>query len=88
MHLPKAIQWREGDATAALHRVMDALIPYYETHATRDKSDTHQFLAIVQTWALLSEALPERFSTSYTWRFGWGNRAFWYCDVIKKGLSR
>ena len=83
--LPKAIRWRE--ANSALHRVVDALIPYYETHAARDKSDTHQFAAIVQTFALLSESLPERFETSRPWQFGWSNRAFWQCRVIEEELA-
>jgi hypothetical protein len=84
--LPKNITWREAAAEAALHRVLDALIPYYEAYADREKSNTHQFAAIVQTFALLSEALPDRFETSWSWRFGWSNRAFWQCRVIKEGL--
>lgn len=86
-HLAKKIGWRERDAEMALHRVLDALIPYYEKHVESAKLDTHQFSAIVQTFALLSEALPERFSTSYTWRFGWSNREIWQCDVIKEVLG-
>ncbi|MCZ6634936.1 MAG: hypothetical protein O7G87_16165 [bacterium] len=85
--LAKAIQWREAEANSALHRVVDALIPYYVECAARDKSDTHQFAAVVQTFALLSQALPERFTTSRPWRFGWGNRAFWRCRVIKEELD-
>jgi hypothetical protein len=85
--LVKAIGWREGDAEAALHRVVDALVPYYEAHSERDRLDTHQFAAIVQTFALLSEALPERFETSRSWRFGWSNRTFWQCRVIEEGLA-
>jgi len=85
--LAKKIPWRKADADSALHRVVDALIPYYEEHAARDKSDTHQFASVVQTFALLSEALPERFTTSRPWRFGWGNRAFWRCRVIEEELA-
>ncbi len=85
--LPKAIGWREADANAALHRTADALIPYYTAHAERDKLDTHQFAATVQTFALLSEALPQRFTTSHPWRFGWSNKAFWQCCVIKEALT-
>jgi len=83
----KAIEWREADTRSALHRVADAVIPYYETHAERDKADTHQFTALVQTLALLSEALPERFTTSRPWRFGWDNKAFWRCRAIEKELA-
>ena len=85
--LPRAIQWREAEADAALHRVVDALAPYYEAHAARDRSDTHPFAAVVQTFALLSEALPGRFTTSQPWRFGWGNKAFWRCRVIEETLA-
>ena len=85
--LPKATGWRETEANAALHRVTDALIPYYKAHAERDKQDTHQFAATVQTYALLYEALPRRFATSHPWRFGWSNKAFWQCRVIKKTLA-
>ena len=52
----------------------------------RDKLDTHQFAATVQTFGLLSEALPQRFTTSHPWRFGWSNKAFWQCRVIKEIL--
>lgn len=84
--LAKEIGWREGDAKVALNRVVDALIPYYEKYSKRDRLDTHQFAAIVQTFALLSEALPDRFKTSWSWRFGWSNRAFWQCRVIEEVL--
>ena len=85
--LPKATGWRETEANAALHRVTDALIPYYKAHAERDKQDTHQFAATVQTYALLYEALPQRFTTSHPWRFGWSNKAFWQCRVIEEALA-
>lgn len=49
--------------------------------------DTHQFAATVQTYALLYEALPQRFTTSHPWRFGWSNRAFWQCRVIEDSLN-
>ena len=83
----KALDWREADTRSALHRVADAVIPYYETHAERDKADTHQFTAIVQTLALLSEALPERFTASQPWRCGWDDKAFWRCRVIEEELA-
>ena len=86
-HLVKKIGWREKDAKDALHRVLDALSSYYEKNVESAKLDTHQFSAIVQTFALLSEALPERFATSYAWKFGWSNRAIWQCDVIKETLA-
>ena len=85
--LPKATGWREADANAALHRIADALVPHYSAHAERHKLDTHQFTAIVQTLALLSEALPERFATSRPWRFGWDNKAFWHCRAIEEALA-
>jgi len=85
--LSAATQWREADVQTALHRVTDALIPYYEANAENAKSDTHQFTAIVQTIALLSEALQERFTTSRPWRFGWDNAVFWRCSVVADELS-
>ena len=85
--LPKDIGWREDDSEAALHRVLDATIPYYETNSERIRQNTHQFSAAVQTLALLSEALGERFDTSYPWRFGWSNQAIWQCNVIRETLE-
>ena len=84
--LTKSIGWREVDVDVALNRVADALIPYYQANAERDKSDTHQFTAIVQTLSLLSDALPDRFPTSRPWRFGWSNQNFWKCSVIATEL--
>lgn len=85
--LPKDIGWREDDSEAALHRVLNATIPYYETNSERIRQNTHQFSAAVQTLALLSEALGERFDTSYPWRFGWSNQAIWQCNVIRETLE-
>ena len=67
---------------------MDALIPYYQRSVNGYKEDTHQLLAIVQTWALLSQALPERFSTLHPWWFGWKESRFWQAKVIKDELVR
>lgn len=83
---PREIGWREPDVDTALNRVADALIPYYQANAGRDKSDTHQFTAIAQTIALLSQALPHRFPTSRPWQFGWSNKDFWKCSVIANEL--
>ena len=86
--LAEKIGWRVSAAKNALHRVMDALIPYYQRHVNSYKGDSHQLLAMVQTWALLSRALPERFITSHVWQFGWNESRFWQSKVIKDQLGR
>ncbi|MEE2754059.1 MAG: hypothetical protein VX910_08765 [Candidatus Latescibacterota bacterium] len=85
--LTSLIGWRESDVDVALNRVADALIPYIQAYADLDKLDTHQFTAIVQTLALLSDTLPDRFPTSKPWRFGWCNKEFWQCPVIANELG-
>lgn len=86
--LAPMIGWRESDANAAMDRTWNALMPYHETNADRDRSsDVHQYAAAVQTIALLSEALPDRFQTSYSWSFSWDKRENWECRVIGEELS-
>ncbi len=68
-------------------RTLEAVIPYHETNALRDRSDVHQYTAVIQTIALLSEALPDRFETSHAWGFSWDKKANWQCRVIADALS-
>lgn len=85
--LPEAISYREGDAEGVLNRTLDVLIPFYETEANRIREHIHPFAAMVQSLALLYEALPDRFATSRPWRFSWANRAIWRCEAIAEVLS-
>ena len=85
--LPRAVYWREADADTALHRVTDGLIPYYREDGEGRKAETHGFAALVQSFALLSEALPHRFTTSRPWRFSWEKREIWRCQVIAEELA-
>lgn len=86
LRLPEKTDHRQADAAAALTKTADTVIAQFEAGDV-DRSDTHKFAAPVQTLALLSQALPDRFTASHTWRFAWENREFWYSQTIANELA-
>jgi hypothetical protein len=87
LRLPESTGWCKDDACISLNKTADRLVPYFDDLGGQDRSDTHPFAAPVQTLALLSEALPDRFETSHQWRFAWERSEFWVSDTIKSGLE-
>ena len=84
--LPEAADWRTEDADVALNTTADSLISYFDDLPSQDRSDTHRFAGPVQTLALLSQALPDRFETSREWGFAWERSEFWKSETIRDAL--
>lgn len=84
--LPRRTGHREPDAKAALSKTADRVIPIFHDLDAQDRSDTHRFTAPVLALALLSQALPDRFTSSQVWRFAWEDPTFWKSGTIEKEL--
>lgn len=88
LRLSEATGWRREDARGSLDRTADRLISYFDDLDSQNRSDTHRLAAPVQTLALLSQALPERFESSHQWQFAWERSDFWESETIREGLRQ
>lgn len=83
--LSPAIGHRQADSAAAMAKLRAAMDGVVRDRLEAILRNTHQTLAVVQTFSLLQEALGDERRSARPWRFDWDERRFYRSRTIAGG---
>lgn len=86
--LPRRIHHRQAEALAALGRLQTAMDSLIEQRFDAILENTHRTLAVIQTFSLLQEAMPEAYPSQLPWRFDWDKPELYDSATIANGFGK